>query len=157
MKHPETIAYCWQQEIRWEHNSDEIYLLHKTQMNGAHAELYSYVLYLELDKGWAQHSLGPLRLESYQSVSMIEIEPHVVLVFERSGHPVSFAVESEKGQFRVYTRLAELLELPEVETALCAQGQFSAHADELTRLVPRQEIHQMLQDLAEILANLPNY
>jgi len=157
VKHPETIAYCWQQEIRWEHNSDEIYLLHKTQMNGAHAELYSYVLYLELDKGWAQHSLGPLRLESYQSVSMIEIEPHVVLVFERSGHPVSFAVESEKGQFRVYTRLAELLELPEVETALCAQGQFSAHADELTRLVPRQEIHQMLQDLAEILANLPNY
>jgi hypothetical protein len=69
---------------------------------------------------------------------------------------VSFAIESGKGQFRVYTRLAELRELPKVETALCAEGQFSAQADKLTRLVLRQDIHQMLQDLAKILANLPN-
>jgi hypothetical protein len=156
VKHPEIIAYCGQQEIRWENNSDEIYLLHKTQMNGAHAELYSYVLFLELDKGGAQHNLAPLSLQPYQFVSMTETEPHVLLAFDRSGHRVSFAIESGKGQFRVYTRLAELRELPKVETALCAEGQFSAQADKLTRLVLRQDIHQMLQDLAKILANLPN-
>jgi hypothetical protein len=156
VKHPEIIAYCGQQEIRWEGDSDEIYLLQKRQMNGAHVELYSYFLYLELDKSDIRHNLAPLILQSYRSVSMTEVEPHVLLAFDRSGHRVSFAVESREGQFRVYTRRAELEKLPEVETALCAQGQFSAQADELVRLVPRRDIQQMLEDLAKILANLPN-
>jgi hypothetical protein len=156
VKHPKIIAYCGQQEIRWETNSDEIYLLQKRQMNGAHAELYSYVLYLELDNINTRHNLAPLSLQLYRSVTMTEVEPHVLLAFERSGHQVGFAVESRKGQFRVYTMLAELEELPEVQTALCAQGQFSAHADELVRLVPPPDIQQMLQDLAKILATLPN-
>ena len=93
VKHPETIAYCGQQEIRWENDSDEIYLLNKTQMNGAHAELYSYALYLEIKKGGTQRNLAPLSLQSYQSVSMTEIEPHMLLAFESSGRRVSFAVE----------------------------------------------------------------
>jgi hypothetical protein len=156
VRHPEIISYCEQQQIRYGSTADEIYLLKKTQMNGAHAELYSYLLYLELNERDTQHNLAPLSLSPYQPVTMTEAQPHVLLAFDRSGHRVNFAVESQNGQFRVYTRLAELENLPEVEAALCAQGQFSAYADQLARLVTRRDIHQILRELAEILGNLPH-
>ena len=156
VKHPKVIAYCGQREIRCENNFDLVYLLQKRQMNGAHAELYSYVLYLELDSGDARRGIAPLVLQPYRSVTMTEVEPHVLLTYSRPGHQVSFAVESMMGQFRVYVRLAELEVLPDLGTALCALGQYSAHADTLVRWVPRRDIHQMLQELANILANLSN-
>ena len=62
IRHPDVISYCGQQEIRrgW---GDEIYLLRKKQMSGYHAELFSYVLYLELYGGLAS-KLSPLELRS---------------------------------------------------------------------------------------------
>ena len=108
VNHPEVIAYCGQQEIRREDNAEEIYLLKKRQMNGTHAELFSYVLNLELADAGAHDNLAPLRLQPYQSVSMTEREPHVLLAFDRSGHRVSFAVESAKGQFLIYASLRRI-------------------------------------------------
>jgi hypothetical protein len=122
-------------------------------MNGAHAELFSFVLYLELARG--DRDLTPLSLQSYQSVSMTGLEPHVRLVFERSGRRVSFAVESAAEQFCIRICCAELKELPEVEAALRDRGAFSEEAGELRRLVPRENIHTVLQQLAQSLANLP--
>ena len=49
IKHPEAIRYCQKYQIRFI-SHDEIYLLSSRQMNGAHAELRTYVLYLELLK-----------------------------------------------------------------------------------------------------------
>lgn len=83
VKHPEVISYCGQQEIRRDGN---IYLLKKRQMNGIHAELFSYVLNSELASGG---TLVPLRLQPYQFVYMTEFEPHVLLVLDRSEHRVS--------------------------------------------------------------------
>ena len=125
-------------------------------MSGYHAELFSYVLNLELADAGASHNLTPLRLQTYKSVYMSEVEPHVLLVFDRSGHRVSLAVESAKGQFRVYARCAELEELPEVETALCGEATFVKEDEKLTRLVPRADIHQVLQQVAQSLAKLPD-
>jgi hypothetical protein len=150
--HPDVITYCGQQEIRWEDGSDEIYLLKKRQMNGAHAELFSFVLNLELA---AHRDLAPLALQSYQSMSMTELEPYVLLAFDRRGHRVSFAVESAKGQFRIHTSCAKLKELPEVGAVLRDKGGYSEVAGELTRLVPRESIQSVLRQLAESLANLP--
>ncbi len=45
VKTSEAIAYCGMREIRWE-SEDEIYLLRKRQMNGAHAELFTYCLFV---------------------------------------------------------------------------------------------------------------
>ena len=45
VKGPKAIAYCGMREIRWE-SEDEIYLLKKRQMNGAHAELFTYCLFV---------------------------------------------------------------------------------------------------------------
>jgi hypothetical protein len=70
IRHPEVISYCGQQEMRRGGNAEEIYLLTKKQMNGYHAELFSYALYLELADAGANNDLTPLRLQPYQSVSM---------------------------------------------------------------------------------------
>lgn len=156
VRHPQVIAYCGQQEIRSADDSNEIYLLKKRQMNGAHAELFSYVLYLELANRGANENLAPLRLLSYQSVSMTELEPHVLLAFERSGHRVSFAVESASAQFRIHTSATNLKELPEVESALRDQLGFLEEAGKLTRFVLRENIPSMLQQMAQSLATLPD-
>ena len=137
-------------------NAEEIYLLTKKQMSGYHAELFSYVLHLELADAGANHNLTPLRLQAYQSVYMSELEPHVLLVFDRSKRRVNFFVESAKGQFRILTSCAELEGLPEVETALCDEATFVKEDEKLTRLVPRADIHQVLQQVAKSLAKLPN-
>lgn len=49
IKHPEVIRYCQKYQIRFI-SHDEIYLLNSRQMNGAHAELRTYALYLELKR-----------------------------------------------------------------------------------------------------------
>jgi hypothetical protein len=156
VKHPQVVNYCGQQEMRRGANDEEIYLLRKRQMSGYHAELFSYVLNLELAEPGGNHNLTPLRLQPYQSVYLSDLEPHVHLVFDRSKHRVSFHIESSKGQFRIHTSCAELNELPEVETALCGEAMFVKEGEKLTRLVPRAGIHQVLQQVAQSLANLPN-
>ncbi len=156
IKHPKVISYCGEQEMRRGGNAEEIYLLTKKQMSGYHAELFSYALNLELADAGANHNLRPLRLQTYQSVYMSELEPHVLLVFDRSEHRVNFFVESAKGQFRIHTSCAGLEELPEVEAALCGESTFVKEDEKLTRLVPRAEIHQVLKQVAQSLAKLPN-
>lgn len=155
LRHPEVITYCRQQEIRRGRNDKKVYLLTKKQMSGYHAELFSYVLYLEL-AGAAAHNLSPLRLQSYQSVYMSDFEPHVLLVFERAGRRVSLAVESAGGQFRIHTPFGELQEVPEVESVLSGEATFVKDGVSLTRLVPRDEINDVLRQVALSLAKLPS-
>lgn len=155
IRHPEVISYCGQQEMRRAGNSDEIYLLTKKQMSGYHAELFSYALYWELAEARANHNLTPLRLHSYQQVYMTELEPYVLLVFDRSKRRVNLCIETSNGHFRIHTSRAELVELPEVETVLCGEAKFVTEDEKLIRLVPRTDIHQALQQMAHSLAKLP--
>lgn len=156
IRHPEVISYCGQQEIRRGGNAEKVYLLTKKQMSGYHAELFSYVLHLELADAGAHHNAAPLRLQPYQSVYMSDMEPYVLLVFDRSKRRVNLAVESANGQFRIQISCIELMELPEVETALCSEAEFSKEDGRLTRLVPRADIHQVLHQVAQSLAKLPS-
>jgi hypothetical protein len=155
VKHPDVISYCGEQKIRGGGQAEAIYLLKRRQMNGAHAELFSYVLSLELGNNAARQSLAPLSLQCYQSVTMTYIEPHVLLTVDRSERRLSFAVESTSGQFRIHISCAELEELPEVEVALCSEVKFVKEDGKLTRLVPRTDIHEVLQQVAQSLAKLP--
>jgi Protein of unknown function DUF262 len=156
IRHPEVISYCGEQEMRRTESADEIYLLTKRQMSGYHAELFSYALNLELADAGANHNLAPLRLQAYQPVYMTELEPHVLFVFVRSKQRVNFLVESAEGQFRIHTNCAELDQLPEIGTALCGEVAFVKEEEKLTRLVPRGDIHQVLQQVAQSLAKLAN-
>jgi hypothetical protein len=156
IRHPDVISYCGQQEIRRAGNVEEIYLLTKKQMSGYHAELFSYVLKLELSDARALNDLTPLRVGLYQEVYLSEREPHLLLTFDRFGHRVNFLVESAKGQFRVHIRCAELAQLPEVESALCGEATFVKEGETLMRLIPRSDIHEVLRQVAGSLARLAN-
>lgn len=153
IRYPNVISYCGEQEIRRDFG-EELYLLKKKQMSGYHAELFSYVLYLELNGGGAP-SLAPLALQGYVSVYLTESEPHVLLAFSRSGNRVTFVIESAKGQFRIRVSSADLQNLPDVESALCDDTAFGKVDGGLSRLVPREDIHPVLHEIAQSLNNLP--
>jgi hypothetical protein len=125
-------------------------------MSGYHAELFSYALHLELADAGASHNLAPLRLQAYQQVYMTEFEPYLHLTFDRSKRRVNFYVWWSKGHFRIHTTRAELVELPEVEAALCGEVEFVKADDKFMRLVPHSNIHQALHQVAQSLAKLSN-
>ncbi len=148
--HPQVIEYCWQREIRWEQGAKEIYLLRRRQMNGAHAELYTFVLHIELDTESQRKRLAPLQLAPYQSVTMTDTEPHVAL---RMGN-VNFIIISVNDQFRMAVRQASLAALPGAEKALIDDLGFSQDDTLLKRFIPRKDIHDFLFKLAGKLAEV---
>lgn len=154
IEHPEVISYCHQQEIRCGFNVKEIYLLEKRQMNGYHAELFSYVLYLELSGAETSQKFAPLKLQPYQPVRLSDSEPHLLFVCDGSTHRARVLVWSDQGQFRVRIDCAKLAQLPEVETALCADCSFAKEDETLLRLVPRADIHQVLTQVAQTLCSI---
>ena len=79
IKHPEAIGYCQKYQIRLI-NHDEIYLLSSRQMNGAHAELRSYVLYLELQQQGLDNKINDANaILDYEYVANSIDKPAVLL------------------------------------------------------------------------------
>ncbi|OWG37014.1 hypothetical protein CAQ69_17865 [Stutzerimonas stutzeri] len=64
---PHALAYCKSRCIRFDQVSGQIYLLSKTQMNGMHAELFTYALYHRLRADLDKYV--PLSLGGYEEVS----------------------------------------------------------------------------------------
>lgn len=151
--HPQAMDYCGQHEIRWEEGAGEIYLLKRRQMNGAHAELFSYVLHVQLSTKECQGRLAPLKLEQYQSVTMTEAEPQVLLTL-LSSSTAHFSIESADGQFQILVPRAELGDIPGAAEILMEGSGFTHRGEVLRRLAPRDEIHDTLFQLAARLAEV---
>jgi hypothetical protein len=154
VKHPELISYCDEQEMRWENGSNEIYLLKRRQMNGAHAELFSYALYQELRSDVVKESLEPLKLISYETATMKDIEPCVLLSFDYSEECVIFRLLSLHKGFRIQVYKSRLTDLPQVEAALRNECEFAEEGAALARHASRKEVHDVLQQIASRLARL---
>jgi hypothetical protein len=123
-------------------------------MNGAHAELFSYALYHELDSETARKSLEPLKLDSYQSVKMTESEPYVSLSFSCSKGRVTFVLFSSQKGFQIQVDKSDLTNLPQVETVLRTDCGFNESGDDLARSSSREEIHDVLRQMAGSLSKL---
>jgi hypothetical protein len=156
VKYPQIIDYCNQQEIRRQSDSKEIYLLKKRQMNGFHAELFSYALHQELDSDASRKSLLPLKLQAYQSIKMTEFEPYLLLSFDCFKGRVDFQIYSSNGVFTVQTLASDLTKYPLVETALKNKCGFIISGDLLALSTSRDNIHNVLSQMASSLAGLPN-
>lgn len=150
VEHPEVISYCRQQQIRWTYGSQEIYLLSKKQMNGSHAELFSYALFLEL----AREDLAPLSMRPYRSVTSSEEEPCVVLTFDRAGHKIHFLIKSTNGAFRIFVGRTFPGDHPEVESCVRDRMGFVDQDPMMVRDVRREDIHLVLHQLAQSLADI---
>lgn len=155
VKHPQVIAYSESREIRRRLNVAEIYLLKKQQMNGAHAELFSFALYLDLDGTETREELKPLLLLPYQSVSNADVEPHVLLRHDVGGKRLDFTIESAGGAFRIWAGGDGLGSLPELRTMLRDDVGFSDGDLVMLRGCTREGVRDVLRALASKLASLP--
>ncbi|MDO8177842.1 MAG: DUF262 domain-containing protein [Undibacterium sp.] len=98
VKTPLAIAYCQSRCLRFD-PSGQIYLLSKTQMNGMHAELFTYALYFALRVDMAKYA--PLEFMYYADVSDADTEPRFYISCTKNDLPLRFSVRFDKGRYVV--------------------------------------------------------
>jgi hypothetical protein len=150
--HPLVIDYCERRQVR--RVGSEVYLLRKSQMNGAHAELFSYALHLDLNTAAAASHIVPLRLQWYESVSKSDREPYVLLAYPRDESAIHLRIESAGGQFLILVERASLTDHPDVETTLRERLGFAAKNSMLCRPCSREGIADAMREIARGLGEL---
>lgn len=152
---PAAIGYCIQRMIRW-NNENEVYLLQTTQMNGTHAELFTYCLYKNtLHNISTCGRLEPLKLLSYQSQASTEIEPGIYLKFFHDNNWLRFEIEYQSGQFITYIPCDKISPYPLIETTLQNSG-FTKNDTLYTKESAPDLIESLVLELAENLAATPS-
>ena len=144
--HSEAMEYCGQNELRWA-GTDDIYLLRRRQMNGTHAELFTYCLCQRLSS--QQGTLSFLDA-SYESVMGTYEEPHITLRCRIPDATVMFDVHYATSQYRIRTFLLPDDCNSELQNLLQEEG-FSRSGSFLQKRVPPSEIEVALQRLDDTL------
>lgn len=105
---PAAISYCTQRMIR-RTESGVVYLLRKLQMNGSHAELFTYCLYKEVLKPAKQsgrlHAFAPYYVDSYTA----DDEPRVRLNASYQGQSLPFFLQLQDNQYLLWLSTPESL------------------------------------------------
>jgi hypothetical protein len=149
---PAAIEFCDNWAIR-RNSTNQIYLLKKSQMNGTHAELFTYCLYHnQLDQLKKQNLLRPFTSVSYQSVIGTDSEPHIALIFKPEKPPVEFKIECRNGVFIILVELASLAELPAVQQLLCGSAGFAKGEAFLSKEYSSKDIEGGVCAIAKVLA-----
>lgn len=95
---PACISYCGKRQIRRQHG--KIYLLSKIQMNGSHAELFTFNLkYYYLDPMMVNNGLDPFNKVTYWETYTESDEPDVFLCFEAQN--LFFQIDREGNAYQV--------------------------------------------------------
>ena len=115
---PAAFEYCQRNSaIRFD-SETSVYLLKTTQMNGTHAELFTFCLHENKLKPLdAQGGLAPLSLE-YISVKGKEFSPRVQLTWSHADTDLTFDLEWRFDEFYLEIDEELLLEMPDVSTSL---------------------------------------
>ena len=152
---PKAFAYCEKRVIR--RNSErEIYLLKKTQLNGAHAELFTYCLFHNklLPMTSSDDGFHPLELSKhYDSVNGTEDEPGFRFTWSQEEHLLTFNVEWNGCSFIIRIPIRSLQDLPDVYETLRDEAGF---AEKETNLVRETSPTDFLNILLELRKALPS-
>lgn len=140
---PEAFEYCWHNFIRIE-NQNVIYLLRRSQLNGFHADLFTYCLFYELKETFSSLHL------SYEDVSDKDFEPHILLEGQVNGKPVKFSVFTNNGGYRIQIAMIECSEIEGLENTLIKIG-YSVDDSFYQNLLSRADIKAHLKKLDEAL------
>jgi hypothetical protein len=152
---PAAISYCYQRLIRW-NSQDEIYLLQTTQMNGTHAELFTYCLYKnKLVTLSTDGHLEPLKLLPYYEAINTELEPGISLKFFYDNNWLRFEIEFKNGQFIIYISLDHVTPYPIIETVLVEQLEFEKSFNYRKACSP-DAIESAVLNLAEQMKVIPS-
>lgn len=104
---PEAMSYCNMRIIRREFDNN-VYLLSKAQMNGAHAELFTYRLYCRtLSAMKKEGKLAPLKLDYFFARDR-DFEPGVQFSWDYDGRSLRFGVKWRAGKFILFIGIDEL-------------------------------------------------
>jgi hypothetical protein len=152
---PAALSYCSRRFIRW-NNKDEVYLLQTTQMNGTHAELFTYCLYDTLTTLNANGRLKPLKLLSYQSQIGTDIEPGISLEFLYENDRLRFKIEFNRGQFIIYIPRDKVTPYPLIEAALLKSLGFAKDDPLYIKKSTPDLIDSAVLELGEKLAATPS-
>jgi hypothetical protein len=143
---PEAFAYCRNNCIRW-YETGAIYLLKRVQMNGAHAELFTYCLYQSLK---SQKGLFSVLLCSYEAVMDSFSEPYIELSRQLSGKRLLFRVESQGDQYQIRLERGSCDSVENLTDLLVGIG-FSENGEFFKLLSDRSEIEAILTKLDKAL------
>jgi hypothetical protein len=151
IKTPKALEYCSQLVIRW-NAAEDVYLLKKSQMNGAHAELFTYCFFHNsLERLNKQGSMAPLELCPYQEVNSTDTYPHDLLVYMYGEIRLDFRIYFESGSFITRIRLDSLDELQNIKECLCNSADFQEHADDLSKSSSQTDLEGDVLKLAKAL------
>jgi hypothetical protein len=141
--------YCDNTCLRWR-DGGTIYLLRRVQMNGAHAELFTYCLYMQLqDRVFSHLQLG------YQQSWNTDLEPCITLTCEIADKPLCFRVEFQNEQYRIRLEKALSGADPRLEPTL-KEINFQEEGDFVQMAFNQSDIDSALTDLDRVLAKLCN-
>jgi hypothetical protein len=152
---PAAISFCDQRFVR-RNSAHEVYLLQKKQMNGTHAELFTYCLYINtltpLEDGGL---LGPLKLLPYQSQIGADIEPGISLQFHYENSNLRFEIEFKGRKFIIYIPCDKVTRYPLIETTLIATLGFEKENSLYIKEVAPDLIESTVLELIEKLGATP--
>ena len=153
---PKAFEYCEGRAIRRVGNI--VYLLKRTQMNGAHAELFTYCLFhndllpIASDVGF-----HPLELsKQYYSVNGTEIEPGIQFTWSRGNHSLIFDIKWNGRLFIILISRNSLEELPDVNDALRGKAGFTETETNLVRETSSTDFLDVLRELRQALSATSN-
>ena len=151
---PEAIEYCESRSIRFDREKKSVYLLKRTQMNGRHAELFTYCLYhnLLLDTS-STNRWTPLHCFEYIETIGTEEEPGIQFSWLHGEKSLNFHIEYHVENFEMFVFLSTLQNLPKVIRVLQDEVDFKQQEKKLKKVIHPKETLTMLDALASALAD----
>jgi len=138
---PSVLDYCVRSSIR-EDEYGTIYLLKRSQMNGTHAELFTYCLNKKLQSGKVGLSCFSA---NYVSVTDTYSEPHICLHCNRPGVTLMIDIENQVEKFLVKVSVSDDDDKA-LDELFVAEG-FDEDESFFQIAVERSEIEDFLQNL----------
>lgn len=155
IEQPEIIDYCWGRNVR--RQGGTIYLMRRVQMNGEHAELFTFHLKSGLlSKKHEKGELAPFGAPQYQSVNGDANEPNAYLPWAHGGDIIvlTFVNRNDAYSLEVATRGGPLAD--EVRDALVRDAAFEVQANgSAYRKVERAVIETALDEIVSAARRLP--
>jgi len=144
---PEAIDYCRQRLIR--RQSGTFYLLTKTKMSGAHAELFTFCLYNRLLPKQRRGEFAPLKMGDYCSTNVIDVEPGIRFYWSAEG--IHFELERSAAKYILYVQVKDLEQHSDLVTRFRTRSYFHVNEYRVHRLCEPDEILEAIEELRDTL------
>ena len=151
---PEAIEYCKKREFRRMYDG-RVYLMRKSQMNGSHAELFSYCLYRNsIEELVNKKDLLPFYFSYYHEVNVTDDEPCLCLVCSHGSNRLVFNVEFREGLFVISINKNLIEEMLVIQDLLSSKLKYTEIYNYLSKKCKYTEILENLHELADEFSGL---